>query len=129
MKVEPSARELLEVARASLVSEVIALLPESQRYPALMAANALAIAARDLASEPGTAAELERIAALLGEPVPAGGEAELPRATARLATRVRMGQFDAGAPRANLLAHLRATTRQRLAVSNPRLLRESSTTP
>ena len=124
MKVEPAALDLLETARAVLAGEIVAALPEAQRYPALMAANALAIAARDIALGSAAPDELARIVALLGEGPPAGETAQaLREATARLASRVRVGRFDREPARAALLSHLRATTASRLAVSNPKALK------
>lgn len=119
MKVEPGARDLIETARAALVNEVIPKLPADQRYAALMAANALAISARALGAPDTDGAEFARIAALLG-----GGEpGSLGEATIMLATRIRQGAFDAEPARSRLLEHLRATTRERLAVSNPKAIR------
>ena len=127
MKVEPSAAELLEIARATILSEIAPALPEGQRYCALMAANALAIAGRDLAAPDAGAAELARVEALL--PGPGGGTAALREATAHLARAIREGRFDEGEARASLLAHLRRTVRERLAVSNPRALSRDERTP
>lgn len=131
MKVEPGAADLLAIARETILGEIAPALPESQRYAALMAANALAIAARDLAAPADGAAELARLAALLPGWEPGG---ETPQAlregNARLAARIRAGDFDAGPARGRLLAHLDATVRARLAVSNPRALaREERTSP
>jgi hypothetical protein len=123
VKVEPSAQDLLDIARATILAEIVPSLPESRRYAALMAANALAIAGRDLAAPATLAAEIARIASLLEDWTPAGDDARsLGDATARLALRVREGRFDTGAARERLLSHLRETTRTRLAVSNPRVL-------
>lgn len=123
MKVEPSSRDLLEIARATLLSEIAPALPEAQRYAALMAANALAIAGRELAAPDGGAAETARIAALLPDWAPPDdGHGALREGTARLAARIREGAFDEGPRREALLAHLRETVRARLAVSNPRAL-------
>ncbi len=111
MKVEPSAADLLAIARATILAEIAPSLPEAKRYAALMAANALAIAGRDLAVPPDEPAEIARLAALL-------------------ARRIREGRFDEGEPRARLRAHLLETTRARLAVSNPRALaRDERKTP
>jgi len=129
VKVEPSAAELLEIARATILSEIAPALPEGQRYAALMAANALAIAGRDLAAPDASAAELARVAALLPGPGPGGGTAALREATAHLAKAIREGRFDEGEARASLLAHLRGTVRERLAVSNPRALSRDERTP
>jgi hypothetical protein len=123
VKVEPSAQDLLDIARATIIAEIVPSLPESRRYAALMAANALAIAGRDLAAPATHAAEIARIAALLEDWTAAGDDARsLGEGTARLAARIREGRFDTGAPRTGLLAHLRETTRMRLAVSNPKVL-------
>lgn len=118
MKVEPSARDLLEIARATILAEIAPGLPEAQRYAALMAANALAIAGRDLAAPDDGPAELARVAALL----PGEETGDLREANARLAKAIREGRFDSGESRARLLAHLRECVRARLAVSNPRAL-------
>ena len=50
MKVEPGAADLLATARATLLEEIAPTLAQPQRYAVLMAANALAIAGRDLAA-------------------------------------------------------------------------------
>ncbi len=125
MKVEPGARALLEAARTALVNEVVPSLPPDRRYAALMAANALAISMRALDAPDTGPEELARIASLLDDP----GCGPLERANRTLASRIRAGAFDAGAPREALLAHLRQSTRERLAVSNPKALRTSPEKP
>ncbi|MBK6981188.1 MAG: hypothetical protein IPH30_06620 [Betaproteobacteria bacterium] len=123
MKVEPTAADLVDIARATILSDIVPALPGDPRYAALMAANALAIAGRDLALPSTSEDEIARLAALLDDWSPAADPGEaLKDATARLAARVREGRFDEGEARVRLLAHLRETTRARLAVSNPRLL-------
>lgn len=121
MKVEPAAAGLLEIARATLLAEIAPSLSAQQRYAALMVANAMAVAARDLASPGQDADEIARIVALLGDWTPQAGDA-LREGTARLAARIREGRFDEPPAKALLLEHLRTTTRARLAVSNPRAL-------
>ena len=121
MKVEPMAADLLDIARATIIAQIAPALPEPQRYAALMAANALAIAGRELAAPDTTAAEIGRIAALLADWTPPGDDrAALGEGTARLAARIRAGRYDEGEARLLLLEHLRESTRARLAVSNPR---------
>jgi hypothetical protein len=123
MKVEPSAADLLEIARATILAEIAPSLPEPRRYAALMAANALAIAGRDLVAERTAPAEMASLAALLGDWTPPADEATaLREGTALLAGRIREGRFDEGDARARLRAHLLEATRSRLAVSNPRAL-------
>ncbi|MDH5265657.1 MAG: DUF6285 domain-containing protein [Betaproteobacteria bacterium] len=132
MKVEPAATDLLAIARATILEQVVPALPQAQRYAALMAANALAIAGRDLATPGNAAAEIARIASLLPGWTPTGGDeaAALREGTARLASAIREGRYDEGEARARLMEHLRETARARLAVSNPRALaREQGTSP
>jgi hypothetical protein len=123
MKVEPGAADLLDIARATILAEIAPALPEPQRYAALMAANALAIAARDLAAPHTASEEIARIAGLLDDWLPGGDvDADLREGTSRLAARIREGRFDEGEARVRLLAFLRDTTASRLAVSNPKAL-------
>lgn len=131
MKVEPSAADLIDIARLAILDDLAPSLPEASRYTALMAANALAIAGRDLAAAPTSKEEIARLVALLPGWEPAKDEsAALREGTALLAARVREGHFAEGEARARLLEHLRETTRARLAVSNPKALsRERSTHP
>lgn len=129
MKVEPAAADLLAIARDTILAEIVPSLPGPQRYAALMAANALAIASRDLAAPDDAAAERARIAALLpGWKAPEDDAPALREGTARLAARIREGRFDEGPAREALLAHLRETVRGRLAVSNPRALSRNERT-
>lgn len=46
----PDAKELLEIARAALASELLPFLPPDKRLTGLMVASALAMAARELAA-------------------------------------------------------------------------------
>ena len=96
----PHAHELLDVARETLLALVDEAAPR-HRYALRMAASAMAIAAREIAAPAA----------------PAGAdEADLLR---------RAATCDAGDRDAQCALHaaLVALTRQKLAVSNPRLLR------
>ena len=44
---QPDAHELLDIARSTLLEQLLPALPGELRYPALMIANAMAIAARE----------------------------------------------------------------------------------
>jgi hypothetical protein len=106
--------ELLEVARATLRENVLPRVAPEGRYDAAMLANALGIAARELA-QGAVAREAERadLAALLGDP-----EASLDDLRARLCREIRAGSLPESAePR--LRAVLLAAVRRRLAISNP----------
>jgi len=95
-----------------------------------VAVSVLGIVRRELAlDDTQVAAELDRLEALLG-PL-AGADAALPaRDRRRLVTersealceRIRRGNTDTGPFRDAVLAHIRATVRAKLEVSNPRWL-------
>jgi hypothetical protein len=126
MNDRPDARNLLATARDAFTAGILPALPEALRYSGLMIANALAIAQREIEAGPAPArAEWERLRSLLGErPGAPGGEAlyaGLAGYNRRLASAIRAGRFD-GPERAALLEHLRRTTEEKLAVSNPRAL-------
>jgi hypothetical protein len=130
MRVEPDSTELLRVAREKLLEELLPQIPEGGRYAARMIANAIVIAARELEGAGGDpAAELARLRSLMPEWNPASHDMRvaLREGNARLAGSVRAGRFDADPHRGELLEHLRRTTEERLAVSNPRLLTRKTT--
>jgi hypothetical protein len=89
----------------------------------------LAIVSRELAQgDEGLRVEWRRLAVLLKTP-----EAEVPESGAvlveavrslneGLAERIRAGEADDGPWRTRVLAHLRATAEDRLAVANPRYM-------
>jgi hypothetical protein len=127
MNDRPDALNLLDTARSALLSEILPALPAASRYTALMIANAIAIARREIgAGDAPLTAECERLRALLPGPGEAPDGAALRSVVAgynrRLAADIRSGRFD-GQGRAGLLEHLRRTTEEKLAVSNPRLLK------
>lgn len=126
MKQLPHAPELLAAARAALAAEILPALPAALRYTGLMVANALAIAERELiAGDTAAEAERARLRRLLAERSdPAGTEtlaAALARYNRRLAGDIRAGRFD-GELRSELLEHLRRSTEEKLAISNPKAL-------
>jgi hypothetical protein len=126
MNDRPHAAELLRAARDAFTAEILPNLPEALRYTGLMLANALAIAERELAGgDTAARAERERLCRLLPEcSAPAAAEglsAVLARYNQRLVEDMRAGRFD-GEQRGALLEHLRVTTEEKLAVSNPRAL-------
>lgn len=121
MRDRPTGAELLDTARRVLREELLPLLPAEQRHTALMVANALAIAARQLRA--GDAPEQEERAALgrlLGYAEPLPGLDELNRELGRL---LRAGGADPGTPLYQAVReHLHTVARQRVAESNPRYL-------
>jgi hypothetical protein len=124
MQDRPTIDELLRAVQQFLADEIVPATDGRRQFLARVAANALGLARRELASE-GRHAESEwkGLDALLGEePVPRD-RAELAAAVARrneaLCARIRAGAFDADGPeRGALLAHVRATVRDKLEVTN-----------
>jgi hypothetical protein len=128
----PTAAELIAAARRQLEHQVIPTLAEPRlRFQTLVAANVLAIVERELASgEMHLAAAWRRMADLEGsaEAQPAGEALRMAVAAQshRLCARIRAGEYDAGPRRQALLAHLRRTAEEELAVANPRYLERVS---
>jgi DNA-binding transcriptional ArsR family regulator len=126
MKEQPQAVELLKAAREAVSAEILPALPEALRYTGLMVANAIAIAEREIVAGDGAErAECERLRSLFSErPEPIATDALLEvvaRYNRRLAAEIRTGRFD-GEERRALLEHLRRTTEEKLAISNPKAL-------
>jgi hypothetical protein len=107
----PGGADLLAAAREVLLHDLLPALPPEKAFAARMVANAMAIAAREAARDPGWEdAALARMAALAGDP----------RA---FAAAIRDGRFDPGAARHDeAAALLDDLTRARCAVSAPRAL-------
>jgi hypothetical protein len=127
MQDRPSINELLMVVRHFLESEVVPALSGRRAFHARVAANVLAIVAREIdGEETALAREWARLAPLVGRSdAPAGLDAmraAVREATAALAERIRQGDADGGAYADAVRAHVRATVREKLAVANPRYL-------
>ncbi len=126
MNNHPNAQELLAIARDTFKADILPVLPEKLRYLGLMIANAMGIAQREIeAGDAPARAEFERLRNLFHERSKPLAEDALHTALEsynhRLANDIRAGRFDDG-ERAALLEHLRQTTADKLAVSNPRAL-------
>jgi uncharacterized protein DUF6285 len=130
MRDHPDGNELLATARKVLRESVLPLLPPERKHDALMIANAMAIAARQLERGDGPERqELAALAGLLGDCHVALAEdgpdlrAALVAANRELSRRLREGAGDPDGPqRTALFAHLRSIARQRVAESNPKYL-------
>lgn len=119
---DPDARDLVAIALKSFREAILPVVPAEQRFTALMIANALGMAERELAA--GASAEpalASAVGALLGEE---GGleEGGLAALLPRLCAAIDGGVFDAPDRQAALRAVLAEVTRARLSVSNPKLL-------
>jgi len=111
---EPDGADLLQTAREVLVADVLPHLAAEQRYPALMVANAMAIAGRAALAPPASdlAASLQALA-----------DGTDHAALSRLAAGIRAGDFDPGTSRhAEAADFLLRLTRYRIGVSNPKAL-------
>jgi len=130
MRDHPTGDELLATARKLLRETLLPALPPERRHDALMIANAMAIAARQLErGDDPERRELAALATLLGDGYAASADeglglrAALVAANRELARRLREGAGDPGqAQRLALFAHLRSVARQRVAESNPKYL-------
>lgn len=115
----PVARELAGIVAEELMTSVRPSLSGRPAFEVAMAANLLGIVARELELGPAArAAEHERLRALTGRDA---GLAELEQ---ELVQRIRDG-IAPGDPRERVLAHLRATAADRVAIVNPGYLRGS----
>jgi len=121
----PTGVELLRAVERFLEQEVVPQLDGLRRYHARVAANVVAIVAREIETEEAQLqSEWERLGALLElheqRPEARGALRDAVRARSQaLAERIRRGDADAGTWRAELIAHLRRTVADKLAVSRP----------
>jgi len=129
MQDRPTVGELLEAVRTFLEDEVVPALDGPRRFHARVAANVLAIVAREHAGEEAALVpEWAALGSLLGRGVgPSPARLEALRAAVRemseqLGERIRHGDADAGPFRDAVRAHVRAVVREKLRVANPRFL-------
>lgn len=129
MNDRPTAVELIDAVRHYLEAELLPTLTDSrQRFQALISANVLAIAGRELAGEESQLCEeWELLTALLGAdgPRPEGMTAlrqAVWQANARLCARIRAGDFDAPPSFRTAVATVRQLVVRKLEVANPRYL-------
>jgi predicted NBD/HSP70 family sugar kinase len=121
----PTSVELLRVVERFLQKDVVPALSGPQRYHARVAANVVAIVAREIETEEAQLrGEWERLGRLLNldEERPDAREALRADVGARseaLVQRIRAGDADAGRWRDDVLAHLRRTVADKLDVARP----------
>jgi hypothetical protein len=125
----PTPAELIDAVRRFLETELLPALGDARlRFQTLVAANALAIAGRELPlEEEHLREEWVRLRALLDLPEgPPATLAELRRAVRQgneqLCARIRNGEFDDPQSFATLAQQLRYTVLRKLQVANPRYL-------
>lgn len=120
--------DLLDVAHETLRVALLPALPHECRYVALMIAHALAIAARECAL--GADADQREVARLRGlasdvAPPTEPAAADLPDLRRAVAAAIRDGRFDDPAPTKALMKALVDMVRDRVAISNPKVLGET----
>lgn len=114
MRERPDGAELLAIAREVLRKELLPLLPKDKAYDALMIANAMGIAERQLQQgDVPQQKEKAELAALLDT------QAELAELNREFAARIRRGEFDDSAKAKALLWD---ATVQRVRESAPKAL-------
>lgn len=127
MQSHPAMSELLDAVRDLIDRRMLPALSEPDlRYRARIAAHLLQVAQRELHGRTERlAAELGRLDELLGRAPRAAGEdpGRLPdlvlEANRALCERIRAGAADSGPGRARVLAHVRMTVREQVAIDNP----------
>jgi hypothetical protein len=125
MNDRPTATELLRAVERFLQRDVVPALQGPGRFHARVAANVVAIVAREIETEEQhLSAEWERLGAVLG----GSGERPASRAARRdevrgrretLVARLRAGGADRGPWREQVVAHLRQTVADKLEVARP----------
>lgn len=121
---DPKAGDLVAIALRSFRETILPVIPADQRFTALMIANALGMAERELAAgSKAEAALADAVGALLD------AKGDLPALLPRLCTDIDAGRFDSPERQAALRAVLKDITRARLAVSNPKRLAAEAPKP
>ncbi len=125
MNDQPTSVDLLRTVERFLEEQVVGQLQGPARFHARVAANVVAIVAREIETDDAHGvAEWERLGQLLEDPSdpPAQGDARRADLRARneaLIERIRNGDADAGPFREAVLEHLRATVDEKMDVSRP----------
>jgi hypothetical protein len=118
----PAAADLLEAVREFLEHDVLPSLSGDRRFECRVAMNVLAIVARELQLGPAAdSAERTALASLLDRDGPLD---ELRRT---LVARIREGHTDGN--RGDVLAYVRNTLRDTLAINNPKWLAPEAADP
>jgi hypothetical protein len=124
---QPNGADLLNTARSALLQELLNEIPERRRYLALMVANSMAIAARELELGDGVdRAELTSLRMLYEDPSPDSSHdvaSRLEGFNRRLCSDIRQGAFSSKIDEKRLRDHLRRSVEARVAISNPKALK------
>ena len=118
----PTPLELIRIANATLAGDVLPNAKPEQLYALRMIANALGIAARELASSDNNAArETLGLDALFSAAQSQHDAQTLHARNRHFAQAIRAGQFESDAAQAvSLREHLTATAHAKLAAAHPK---------
>ena len=123
---KPDARELLEAVASFLTEEALPALDGGVRFHALVAANVIRIALRELDLGPALLArECAELAELLGKKSPPdypSGAALARQLNAELCARIEAGAADSGPFRRCVLDYLKDSVGAKLAIDNPKVI-------
>ena len=125
MNDRPDAGELLRAVERFLESDVVPALDGVHRFHARVAANVVAIVARELETqEPHLRSEWEGLSRLLDDPSPfpegfAAQRAAITDRNEEVVRRIRAGAADGSPWREALLTHLERVVAHKLEVSHP----------
>ena len=125
MNDRPTSVDLLRTVERFLEEQVVGQLQGPARFHARVAANVVAIVAREIETEDAySVAEWERLGSMLEDTAqpPAARDARHAGLQARneaLVERIRAGDADTGPFAQAVLAHLRATVDEKMDVSKP----------
>jgi len=115
----PTAAELVEAVREFLDRDVFPILEGRPKFHTRVAMNVLAIVERELLLASGVdSEERKRVSALLS--VENDAQSSLLELNESLASKIRDDTLDAS--REDLIAHLRATVADKLAIANPKYI-------
>jgi hypothetical protein len=128
MQDRPTSIELLEAAADFVDREIVPAIEGARQFQARVVANVMRIVAREIQLEdPAARLEVKALARLLGSDSPhLHSLDDLRKASASmgetLSARIRAGEADSGAWRADVLAVVRQSVENKLRVANPRYL-------
>lgn len=123
MNDRPGSRELLDAVEAFLRQDVIPAVDGHVRYQVRVAANVVAIVAREIDLEEGhLQAEWQGLMRLLGRELDAPADRSalntaLQEGNEALVERIRAGEADEGDFRREVMAHLKKTVQAKLQVA------------
>jgi len=128
MQDRPTSVELLDAAADFVDRELVPTIEGARQFQARVVANVMRIVAREIQMEdPAVRSEVKALARLLGRDAPHLHSLDDLRNASRalgeeLSARIRAGEDDNPVRRAEMLAVVRQSVEDKLAIANPRYL-------